>query len=322
MNILVMTSLTMQEIDSVAIEKIRIAAGDNADIIVAHNAEEVITAAPKADIIFGRITEEIFAATTKLKWVHASTAGADAYLFESFASSDVLLSGDKGLVGSHLAETAFGLLLAITRRIDHAILDGPESWNHRVDYRRQEFELEGLTMGIVGFGGTGQAIAKRAHAFGMHCIAVDREPVEPTLEVTDVWTSDRLDDLLAESDVIACGLPLTPETRNFFNAKIFKKMRSNAILINVTRGECVDGDALVSAVENKEIYAAGLDVAPLEPLSPNHSLWKTRNIVMTPHTAGASQLRIGRNLDRFCRNIQRFKDGQVLEGAIDKALGY
>ncbi len=322
MNILVMTSLTMQDIDSLAIEKIRAAAGDKAEIIVARNEQEVITAAPEADIIFGRITEEIFAATTKLKWVHASTAGADAYLFESFASSDALLSGDKGLVGSHLAETAFGLLLAITRRIDHAILDGPTSWNHRIDYRRQEFELEGLTMGIVGFGGTGRAIAKRAHAFGMKCIAVDRDPVEASLEISDVWNLDKLDDLLAESDVIACGLPLTPETQNFFNAEVFEKMKTNAILINVTRGECVDGDALVFAIDNKQIYAAGLDVAPQEPLSPDHPLWKTRNIVMTQHTAGASQLRIERNVDRFCRNIQHFKYGENLEGAIDKALGY
>ena len=312
----------MQDIDSVAIEKIRVAAGDKAKIIVARNEHEVITAAPEADIIFGRITEEIFAATTKLKWVHASTAGADAYLFESFASSNALLSGDKGLVGSHLAETAFGLLLALTRRIDHAILDGPESWNHRVDYRRQEFELEGLTMGIVGFGGTGRAIAKRAHAFGMKCIAVDRDPVEASLEIPDVWDLRKLDDLLAESDVIACGLPLTPETRNFFNTEVFEKMKTTAILINVTRGECVDGDALVLAIDNKQIYAAGLDVVPQEPLSPNHPLWTTRNIVMTPHTAGASQLRIGRNVDRFCRNIQHFKDGEKLEGAIDKALGY
>ena len=105
----------MQDIDSVAIEKIRVAAGDKAEIVVARNEQEVIAAAPEADIIFGRITQEIFAATTKLKWVHASTAGADAYLFESFASSNALLSGDKGLVGSHLAETAFGLLLAITK---------------------------------------------------------------------------------------------------------------------------------------------------------------------------------------------------------------
>ena len=312
----------MQDIDSVAIEKIRVAAGDKAKIIVARNEHEVITAAPEADIIFGRITEEIFAATTKLKWVHASTAGADAYLFESFASSNALLSGDKGLVGSHLAETAFGLLLALTRRIDHAILDGPESWNHRVDYRQQEFELEGLTMGIVGFGGTGRAIAKRAHAFGMKCIAVDRDPVEASLEIPDVWDLRKLDDLLAESDVIACGLPLTPETRNFFNTEVFEKMKTTAILINVTRGECVDGDALVLAIDNKQIYAAGLDVVPQEPLSPNHPLWTTRNIVMTPHTAGASQLRIGRNVDRFCRNIQHFKDGEKLEGAIDKALGY
>ena len=217
-----------------------------------------------------------------------------------------MLSGDKGLVGSHLAETAFGLLLAITRRIDHALLDGAESWNNRVEYRRQEFELDGLTTGIVGYGGTGKAISKRAAAFGMRCIAVDREPVASTDEVPDVWSLDQFDQLLAESDVVACGLPLTDETLGMFDAGAFAAMKPTAILINV-RGE---------------IYGAGLDVVPEEPLPPQHPLWSTKNVVMTPHTAGASQLRVGRNLDRFCRNLSRFRAGEPLEGAIDKELGY
>ncbi|MDA0351804.1 MAG: D-2-hydroxyacid dehydrogenase [Chloroflexi bacterium] len=322
MNILIMTSVTMMDVDDAILDRVRDAAGHDAEIAVTTSPGEALEAAADAEVIFGRIDEQLFQHATKLRWVHASTAGADAYLFPAFKESDVLLSGDKGLVGSHLAETAFGLLLALTRRIDHALLAGPASWDHRVDYRRQEFELEGLTMGIVGFGGTGRHIAKRAAAFGMHCIAVDRDPVPPTAEVPTVWGSDRLDELLATSDVVASGLPLTEDTRDLFDARAFALMKPTSILVNVTRGEVVDGMALVQAIEDGQIYGAALDVAPQEPLPAAHPLWTTKNVVMTPHTAGASQLRVGRNLDRFCRNLTRFRAGEPLEGAIDKELGY
>ena len=322
MNILIMTSITMMEVGDEILDRVVEAAGGDAEITVTTSPGEAFEAAPDAEVIFGRIDERLFEHATNLRWVHASTAGADAYLFAAFKDSDVLLSGDKGLVGSHLAETAFGLLLAITRRIDHSLLAGPESWDHRIEYRQQEFELEGSTIGIVGFGGTGKAIAKRAAGFGMNCIAVDREPVAATIEVPEVWGSDRLDELLAQSDVVACGLPLTEETRELFDARTFELMKPTAVFVNVTRGEVYDGIALARAIEDGQIYGAGLDVAPAEPLPADHPLWTTQNVVMTPHTAGASQLRVGRNLDRFCRNLARYRAGEPLEGAIDKDLGY
>jgi phosphoglycerate dehydrogenase-like enzyme len=99
-------------------------------------------------------------------------------------------------------------------------------------------------------------------------------------------------------------------------------MKPTAILVNVTRGELVDGTALAEAVRTGQIAGAGLDVAPEEPLPASHPLWSTSNVVMTPHTAGASQLRVGRNLERFCRNLERFRAGEPLEGAIDKQKGY
>jgi phosphoglycerate dehydrogenase-like enzyme len=254
--------------------------------------------------------------------VHSITAGADAYLFPAMMESDVLLTGDKGLVGTHLAEHAMGLLLAINRRLARAFLDGPESWNHRVEYRREEFELEGLTLGIVGLGGTGREIARRAAAFGMRCIAVDCDPVPTTPEVPEVWGTDRFEELLQTSDVVASGLPLTPDTREIFGERAFQLMKPSAILVNVTRGELVDGEALARAVRNGDIAGAGLDVAPIEPLPPDHPLWTTPNVVMTPHTAGASQYRVGRNLDRFCRNIERYRAGEPLDGIIDKVRGF
>ena len=99
-------------------------------------------------------------------------------------------------------------------------------------------------------------------------------------------------------------------------------MKPSALFVNVTRGEIYDANALMAAINNGKLAGAGLDVAPQEPLPSDHALWKTPNVIMTPHTAGASQFRISRNLDRFCRNIALYRAGKPLEGQINKSRGF
>ena len=322
MNILIIPGVTMPTVDEALLARIHEAAGPGTQIRIADTPGEAIEAMEDVEVVLGVITPAMFARARRLRWVHAITSGADAYLFPEMVASDVLLSGDKGLVGTHLADHTFAHLLALTRRLARAVQDGPRSWEHRVAYRAEEFELEGCTMGIVGFGGTGRAIARRAVGFGMRCIAVDCDPVPPTAEVPEVWGSDRLEELFRTADVVTSGLPLTPDTRGLFGKRAFELMKPSAILVNVTRGEVVDADALVAAVSSGQIAGAGLDVAPVEPLPAEHPLWTAPNVIMTPHTAGASQFRIPRNLDRFCRNLAHFRAGEPLEGLIDKSRGF
>jgi phosphoglycerate dehydrogenase-like enzyme len=106
------------------------------------------------------------------------------------------------------------------------------------------------------------------------------------------------------------------------DAAAFAKMKPGAIILNVTRGEIIDGDALVAALESGHLGGAALDVAPGEPLPADHPLFRFENVAMTPHTAGASQLRAPRNIARFCENLQRAQAGQPLVGLVDKELGY
>src|SRR5262249_52187053 len=197
-----------------------------------------------------------------------------------------------------LAAAGSGLLWAPTGQIATAIRLGSASWQAREAMRRKEIELEGLTMGIVGFGGTGRAMARRAVAFGMQVLAIDEWPVAPSDGVREVWRRDRFYELLASSDVVAVCCPLTAETKNMFNDAAFSRMKRGTFLVNVTRGEIIDGEALVRALQDGRCGGAGLDVAPVEPLPADHPLWTLENVVMTPHTAGASQLRAPRNLDR------------------------
>ena len=122
--------------------------------------------------------------------------------------------------------------------------------------------------------------------------------------------------------MLAICVPLTPETRNKFNRDAFRAMKDSAFLVNVTRGEVMVEDDLVEALTSGQIRGAALDVAPREPLPADSPLWSMPNVVMTPHTAGASQFRAARNIDRFVRNLKRLRRGEPLEGVIDKQLGY
>ncbi len=321
MNVLITPGLTLPEVPPEDLERIRKAGGADCRVLVAQPAD-ALEHAPLVDVVLGVAPRTFFLAAPNLKWVHAIASGVDAYLYDEFRTSAVLLTSEKGLVGEHLADHAFGLLLCLTRQIGTALGLAAESWHHRPAMRRQEIELTGLTMGIYGFGGTGRAMARRAAAFGMAVQAVDRDPVPPSPEVADVWGLTRFDELLATSDVIAVCVPLTPETRNRFDADAFAAMKPGSWLVNVTRGEVMVEDALVAALTSGALRGAALDVAPREPLPPDSPLWSMPNVVMTPHTAGASQYRARRNLDRFVRNLERLRLGEPLEGLVDKRLGY
>ena len=187
-------------------------------------------------MLLGYLTEDLFAAAEQLKWVHATASGVDGYLFPAFRDGEIPLTGEKGLVGPHLADHGFALLLALARSLKPALREQGEAWKSRVAMRRAAFELEGMTMGIVGYGGTGRAIGRRAKGFGMTVRAVDALPVAATPDVGMVLGMNSLPTLLANSDVVAVCTPLTEETRHLFNAETFAQMKPGAVIMNVTRG--------------------------------------------------------------------------------------
>ena len=320
MKIVVIPGLTLPSVDDEIVSKIK-AASQGADVVVAQPSE-AIEHMDGTEVVLGFVTREMFLKATSLKWVQSISSGIDMFLYDEFVESDVVLTSEKGLVGEHLADHAFGLLLMLTRQIKTALLLGPDSWNHRGPMRRQEIELSGATMGIFGYGGTGRALGRRATGFGMHVRALDRDAVATTPEVDEIWSPDQFDRLLSESDVVAIGCPLTRETKGKFDAEAFKLMKSSAFLVNVTRGEVMVEEDLIVALKQGEIRGAALDVTPREPLPEDSELWQLENVVMTPHTAGASQYRAQRNLDRFLANLQHYLAHDQLEGLIDKQLGY
>ncbi len=322
MNILIAKSVTLIGLTDDHVAAMRSAAGHNAVITIAEWTDVTPDMAADAEIIFGTITPEIMASAPKLKWVQAASSGVDKLLFPDMMRRDVVLSCEKGAVGSHLADHAMGLLLALSRQIATALRDGRDSWANRVEYRRKEFELTGLAIGIIGFGSTGRHLARRAAAFGMTARAIDAYDFSPTPEVAVVEPLDALNDMLAASDVVALGLPHTPKTRSILNDDTFGHMKDGAVVVNVCRGELIDPSALCRALNSGRLLGACLDVTDVEPLPADDPLWDYPNVVMTPHTAGASQFRAQRNIERFIDNLGRYRDGLPPLGQVDKEEGF
>jgi phosphoglycerate dehydrogenase-like enzyme len=319
--LIVQGGLTLPEVTEEELKEIYVASGEG-DILLATSSEDARPHWPDADVALGTLDRETFLTAKNLRWLHSTAAGADMLMFPEMVASNVTLTGEKGLVGPHLADHAFGLLLALSRQLKRAILEAPASWPSRAPMRKVMFELQGMTMGIVGLGGTGRAIAHRARAFGMNCVAVDSENVMPSEDVSKLWRMNHFEDMLGQSDVVAICCPLTNETRGFINDAVFASMKPGALLINVTRGPIVDADSIVRALESGRLGGAGLDVTPIEPLPQDHKLWTFPNVVITPHTAGASQFRARRNVARFIENLRHYRAGEALEGEIDKQKGF
>ena len=314
-----MNVLLNLDLDDRHVQQIR-AVSEEVELLQLQSEGEVLEAMPDVHVVFGELSEDMFSRADELRWVQVTGAGVDSRLFREFVDSDVVFTSAKGIVGVHLAEHAMALLLGLTRGIATAVRK--PSWDQRAPIREAAWELVGLTMGIVGLGGTGRDLADRANGFGMRIVAVDPEDVDVPSCVEACWKMDRFYDLLEQSDVVAICAPLTAETEGMFDREAFARMRSRALLINVTRGRIVNEEALMEALREGVIGGAGLDVTPQEPLPEDHPLWRMENVIITPHAAGGSPNRQDRIVELFCENLRRLLAGQPLLSVIDKRKGY
>ena len=272
------------------------------------------------DILFGDFNRSLFDAAQQLKWVQVLGAGVDGLLFPEFVESDIVLVSAKGFVGSHLADQTWALILGLIRGVGRAVRE--RTWDNRWSIRDETWELAGRTLGIVGLGGTGIDVAKRAQGFDMRVISVDPEDVDAPSFIHEVWKMDRFYDLLAESDIVSICAPLTDASHGMFDDEAFRRMKPSALLINVTRGKIVDEPSLIHALEAGLIGGAGLDVTPEEPLPQGSLLWDMPNVIVTPHVAGGSPNRDERTVGLFCDNLERFLVGKPLLSVINKRKGY
>ena len=314
MKILVYYNFTDEQMDGLR------AVVPGAEIFRVENEEEAIPLTGDAEVLLGHFPRSVFLAASRLRWIQSFSAGLDKFLFPEVIESDVTLTNMAGVYASQGAEHAWALLLALTRGIPHFV----RHQDRREWKSTKSVVLRGGVLGIIGLGGFGIEMARRAIGYDMTVIALDpvrRNRPEYVAELRPP-TRDALHDLLRRSDAVMLGCPKTPETIDLIDADALRAMKPTAYLINVTRGGIVNEDALADALRNGRIAGAGLDVFEQEPLPANSPLWEQENLIITTHLAGQSQHRPRMVFEFFRENLKRYAAGEPLLNVVDKRRGF
>jgi glyoxylate reductase len=251
-----------------------------------------------------KIDREVIDGCPNLKVISNCAAGYDNIDIDYARKKNIAVTNVPGVLTEATADLAFGLLLATCRRIVEA--DKFTREGHFVGWRYdllQGMELQGKTLGIVGMGRIGRAVAKRALAFGMNVLYHNRKPLSKEMEHELTARYVNLEELLKESDIISLHVPLTEETHHLLNKKRLKMIKKTAYLINTARGPVIDEDALIKILENNEIAGAGLDVYENEPNVPER-LKHLQNVVLLPHIGSATKETRENMLLKAAQNIK------------------
>ncbi len=294
-------------------------------IVVSESTEVLKRAIADADAIalaprHGRLLRELWPRASKLRWVHTLGAGVDTLLFDEVAHSGVIVTNSRGLFADALAEFVIAAMLWFAKDL-RRLADNQRQ--HRWEpYTVQR--LEGLTVGIIGYGGIGRAVARRSHALGMHVIATRRrsELASGDAIVSRMYEAREIDALVAESSYLVLSTPLTASTYRLMNANRLSLMRSDSVLINVSRGEVVDERVLVGLLRDHRIRGAALDVFESEPLPQYDPLWAQDNVLISPHSADHTGDSHARSMAFFLEQLDRFQRGEPLESVVDKQERY
>ena len=241
-----------------------------------------------------------------LRWLHMFSAGLDDPVFERLRQQGVTVTHSAGSSAIPIAHTVMMQLVAMCRAGRRfAIAQSSHEWtDHEV------VDVEGRTVGIVGMGGIGSEVARLAAAFGMRAIGLRRTPTGN--EPCPTWRSDRLHELLPLVDDLVLCAPLTADTNGLIGARELSLLRHGAHLVNVGRGQLLDEAALIAALNTGQVGAAALDVFNVEPLPTESPLWDHPNVLITPHTAGATDSAAVRAGEIFAANLQRWTVGEPL----------
>lgn len=253
----------------------------------------------------------------RLRLIQMAGAGVDSVLPAPDLPEQVLLSNARGVHEPEMSEFALALILALAKRLPRAMAQQQErAWKLFGTHR-----LAGKTLGVLGLGTIGHAVARRAAALGMRVIGTKRHP-EPLAEVDEVLPPSETRRVLAESDLVVVVLPYTPETEGLLDADAIAAMKPGAQLVNIARGGIVDEAALAKALGEGKVGGAAIDVFDEEPLLPSSPLWKAPNLLITPHIGGLNDEYVARIGEIFFENIRRLERGEPLVNPVNREKGY
>jgi len=295
-------------------------------IAVGNSLEAFQRAAPDATAIFNwsgsrALLREVFAMAPKVRWVHSRSAGLDSLLFPELVESPVPLTNGSGVFSPSLGEFALAAILYFAKDFRRMI-------RNQVAGRWEQFdivEISGQTVGIVGYGDIGRAVATRVRAMGMRVLAVKRHGpplynVDPLVD--QIYSPEHRVEMISRCDYIVASAPLTDETRGMIGEAEFAAMKPSAVVINVGRGPVIDEDAMLKALTGGHIKGAGLDVFTHEPLPEGHPFYRLENVLLSPHCADHTADWLDQAMRFFLENFERFRKGEPLRNVVNKKLGY
>ena len=292
-------------------------------LVFGRHPDDFAAAASEAEVLLscsaGRdVLRSLFRAAPRLRWMHVLSAGVDNVLFPELVDGPVPLTNGRGAFSATLSEWVIAAVLFFAKDLRRLLRD-------QAARRWDPFDVEavqGRTLGIVGYGDIGRAIAERLRGLGMEVLGVRRRAAAPDALGTTIVGAGQLAQVLSRSDYVVVAAPLTPETRGLIGPAAFEAMKPTAVFINVGRGPVVDEAALVDALRAGRIRGAALDVFEHEPLPPDSPFYALENVLLSPHcadhTAGWREV----SMRLFLENLARFRAGEPLRNVVDKRRGY
>ena len=318
--------VTMYQFEPAEVKKIQDSVPDaRVTVALCKTREEFREKLRDAEVVYGDVRAADLDYAPKLKWMQSGGAGMEN-LDPKVASSPIVVTNYARTFAHGISETAIGLLLSLTRGLTKYYMPqfakrtmnpmGTAKSDHHT-------ELAGRTMGIVGMGGIGSMIARRAYyGFDMRIMATDAKPVPKPDFVAELHDPTYFMKMVPQVDVLVAAAPHTRQTERMFNEQVFRGMKKTAYFLAMSRGKLYDDMALVKALKDGWIAGAGLDVFPVEPPPSSHPIFDCPNVIMSAHTSGWSPDRQVRLIDVFADNVRRYAGGLPLVNVVDKVRGY
>jgi phosphoglycerate dehydrogenase-like enzyme len=294
-------------------------------IIAGNSAEAFEVAAAEASVLCNwsgsmALFEKAFRLCPNLLWVHSRSVGLERTLFPELQESSVPLTNGAGVFSASLGEFALGAILYFAKDFRRMIRNQMAGVWEAFDVSW----VSGHTVGIIGYGDIGRAIAERVRALGMTVLAVRRHAPRSAADplVARTYAPERRLEMISQCDYVVVAAPLTSETRGMIGEAEFAAMQPTAVVINVGRGPVINEEALVGALSSGRIRGAALDVFDHEPLPAGHPFYKLENVLLSPHCADHTPDWLDNAMQFFIEQYQRFRKGEELLNVVDKKLGY
>jgi phosphoglycerate dehydrogenase-like enzyme len=296
------------------------------DMVVGNRADLFEQVAARAEVILhwsGSVSllRKVLPMCPHVQWIHTRAAGVEGILFPELAESSVTLTNGTGTFSASLGEFVLAAILHFAKDVRRMIRNQTAGVWEPFDI----MPISGHTVGIIGYGDIGRAVASRVRPMGMRVLAMKRHVAsldDRDELVEQIYSPDRRIDMLSRCDYIVAAAPLTSQTRGMIGEPEFAALRPNAVLINVGRGPVIDEQSLVRALLEGQIKGAALDVFDHEPLPKDHPFYRLENVLLSPHCADHTHDWLEQAMELFITQLTRFRGRQPLMNVVDKKLGY